>query len=415
MTFPDSGPRVVIVGAWWRPLPPILDGAPAWVVEHTVRRLERYHPVMISPWYPELEHAKFDRERYLHVRPAPLDRACARLPHRIIKPWFGTGEQVGVEYMPGVGRLLRRLRPDVVVAHALPALASVARRAAPGARVVFYEHTNHLKDRTKAEWRKLMADADALAAVARVSISQAEDRHGRMPIPGYVIPNGVDLQAFHPDHRQRWRQEVRRELGLGAGPVLVFCGRLQPRKGADHLLNAFTKVRRVVPDAQLLVIGASTHMATEPDPYVRRLHELAERCGEGAVRFSGYVPSPQLGRVLSAGDLGVFPAVQEEGMPLTVLEYAASGMPQVASSVGGVPEVLRHETEALLVSPERMGEDLERALVRLLTDRALCEQLGRAARARAEGCFGWERVARDFERMLDEVTEARRERSLCAA
>ena len=52
---------------------------------------------------------------------------------------------------------------------------------------------------------------------------------------------------------------------------------------------------------------------------------------------------------------------------------------------------------------------------RLLSDRARCEQMGRAARARAEACFGWERVARDFEQMLDEVTEARRERSLCAA
>lgn len=405
----------MIVGAWWRPLPPILDGAPAWVVEHTLRRLRRYDPVTLSPYYSELEQAEFDRERYLHVRSTRLDRAVARLPHRIVKPWFGTGERVGLEYIPGVGRWLKQLKPDVIVAHALPSLAWVARRSAPQAKVVFYEHTNHLQDRTPAEWKRLMASADHLIAVSRKTIDCAEARHSRIPIPAHVIPNGVDLQAFHPGNRERWRREVRQELGLGEGPVAVFCGRIQPRKGADHLLHAFKQIRRRIPSAQLLVIGASTHMATEPDPYVRKLHALAEDCGEGAVRFSGYVPSPKLGRILAAGDVGVFPAVQEEGMPLTVLEYAASGMAQVASTVGGIPEVLRHERDALLLPPDRMGQDLEGLLTRVLSDPALSFRMGHAARARVEAEFGWERVARDFERVLDQVVGVEAERALCAA
>jgi spore coat protein SA len=376
------------------------------VIEHTVRNLRLLRPLVVSPWHPALREASYDRERYRHVRPTALERTLARLPFRLVKRCFGTSERSGVLYVQGLGRVLRRLNPDVIVPHVLPVLSLVARRAVPRARIVHYSHTNDLQDMPPEEWRRFVAAIDGLVTVSRASLASVVDRQGAPQKPTRVILNGVDLEALHPRNRERWRREVRAELGLGSGPVAVFCGRLHPRKGAGELLRAFARLRADVPDAQLLVVGASTHMAAGADPYTRELHGLADACGAGAVRFSGYVPAPQLGRVLAAADVGVLPSVEQEGMPLSILEFAACGMPVVASSVGGVGEVIRDGREGFLIPPDRVDTDLLAPLSALMKDANLRHTLGAAARRRVEEGFGWERVAADFERMIEDFAES---------
>lgn len=398
------GPRLAIVGPWWRPLPPIRDGAPEWVIEHTVRRLSRLEPVLLSPWHSDLEHAQYDRARYRHSRPRPWERVAARLPFRITRALWGTSDPGGVLYVQGLRRLLRQLRPEVVVTHVMTPLAGVVRRTLPRARVVHYSHTNDLHAMPDEEWRRFVRSIDGLVTVCGAALHRLEERWGPLPIPARVIRNGVDLEGLNPGCRTRWRDEVRAELGLGPGPVAAFCGRLHPRKGADHLLRAFVDVRKAVPDAQLLVIGASTHMGSDPDPYTQSLVRMAEASGGEAIRFSGYVPAPRLGRTLAACDVGVLPSVEQEGMPLSILEFAACGMPVVASRVGGVPEVIRDGSEGILLNPDRLGADLAPALVRVMGNPDLRSRLGQAARARVEAEFGWDRVARDFERAIADFT-----------
>lgn len=407
-------PRLAIVGPWWRPLPPVRDGAPEWVIEHTARRLTRLRPLLLSPWHPALVDTDYDRSRYYHARPLAWERLAARLPYRITRALWGTSDPGGVVYVQGLRRLLRRLRPDVVVTHVLPPLAGVARRALPRARIIHYSHTNDLQEMPDAEWSEFSRAIDGLMTVCDAALQGLRQRRRNLPFPARTVRNGVDLQALTPENRRRWRAEVRQELGLAAGPVAVFCGRLHRRKGAEHLLRAFRAVRDTIADAQLLVVGASTHMGSDPDPYTRGLADLARECGAGAVRFSGYVPAPALGRTLSAGDVGVLPSIEQEGMPLSILEFAACGLPVVASRVGGVPEAIRDGSEGILIEPGRIDADLAPALIRLMGNSDLRSRLGCAARARAEAEFGWERVARDFEQAIADFTSLW-DQTACAA
>jgi glycosyltransferase involved in cell wall biosynthesis len=96
--------------------------------------------------------------------------------------------------------------------------------------------------------------------------------------------------------------------------------------------------------------------------------------------------------VLAAADIGVL-CSDREGTPLAVLEYMQAGLGIVATSVGGVPAVIRHEREGLLVAPGSPGE-LARALGRLSADTDLRETLGRAARERCRDRFGLDRFTR---------------------
>ena len=94
-----------------------------------------------------------------------------------------------------------------------------------------------------------------------------------------------------------------------------------------------------------------------------------------------------------------------DGLPNVLLEGMASGTPLVASAVAGIPQAVRDGSEALLVA-ERDPEALAKAILDLLDSPKRREELGRAARSRAQGVFDWSRVGEQFEDVLGSVTGA---------
>jgi glycosyltransferase involved in cell wall biosynthesis len=161
------------------------------------------------------------------------------------------------------------------------------------------------------------------------------------------------------------RDELRRELEL-EGPVLVFAGRLGPQKAVSVLLAALADVECV----SLVVAGDGPERAA----LERRAAELGL---DGRVRFLGSVPRETVLRLFRAADASVLPSAWEN-FPHTVVEALAVGCPVIATSVGGVPEVVRDGENGLLVVPNDAAA-LGEAIERFFTDAALRERLATAA------------------------------------
>ena len=214
-------------------------------------------------------------------------------------------------------------------------------------------------------------------------------RRFRIPLDRLsVIPNGVNLQHFHPAHR------VQSTLG----PVIGCTARLHPENDHATLLQAFAEVSNRRSDAQLLLLGSGRSEA--------QLRALAERLGiSAAVRFEGEQGdvAPWLARM----DLYAQPSIAA-GMSNSILEAMATGLPVVATAVGGTPDVVLDGQTGLLVKPGDPA-GLADALLTLLADRSLANRLGRAGRARVETHFGEERMIRQMEALLDRLVE----RHLC--
>jgi glycosyltransferase involved in cell wall biosynthesis len=167
------------------------------------------------------------------------------------------------------------------------------------------------------------------------------------------------------------REPVRRALGLdAAAPVVGVVGRLEAQKGHTYLLDAWPDVRRDFPGARLLVVGDGALRAElEARALGPGLH--------GSVTFTGF--RADVPRVLAALDVLVLPSLYE-GMPLTVIEASAMGLPVVATAVDGTPEVVRDGETGRLVPPARPAA-LADALRALLADPARARAMGRAGRA----------------------------------
>ena len=199
-----------------------------------------------------------------------------------------------------------------------------------------------------------------------------------------TIPNGVDLDHFRPTRRH----------GDGRRSVIGCTARLHGKNDHATLLQAFVRVTAGVPEAELLLVGRG--------PEEARLKAIADDLGIASrVRFLG--EQPDVAPYLAQMDVYVQSSVAE-GMPNSVLEAMAAGLPVVATAVGGTPEAVIENETGLLVAP-RHPAALADAMLGLVTDQRLAETLGRAGRARVEARFDEQMMRRRMEALLDRLVE----------
>ncbi len=216
-----------------------------------------------------------------------------------------------------------------------------------------------------------------------------------------MIPNGVNLQRFHPPRDLEARRALRRSLGIPEeATVVVTVGAVMPRKGQDLLLEAWQAVAKRFAEPHLLIVGPRADLN---DPklgdYRKRIAELVDASGASdRIHFAGMAGDVE--ENLRAADLFVL-ATKREGFPNSVLEAMATGLPVVVTPfVGRSPSMGSEGEHYLLV--ERDAAALAAGLERLLEDPALRQRLGEAGLALVERDF-------DVERSLDRYVALYRE------
>jgi glycosyltransferase involved in cell wall biosynthesis len=168
-----------------------------------------------------------------------------------------------------------------------------------------------------------------------------------------VVMNGVDGDLFKPGARAA----ARKELGLPAGPLAVYVGNLKPEKGVLDLGRAWANVLAKVPDATLLFVGDG--------PLKGELESMTNQHGE-RVRLIGRQPLERVPLYMAAADILVLPS-HSEGTPNVVLEALASGRRVVATSVGGIPDLITDGKLGALV-PSKDPDALAAALATALRE-----------------------------------------------
>jgi len=185
-----------------------------------------------------------------------------------------------------------------------------------------------------------------------------------------VIHSGVDLQQFSKGAKQRTRK--REELGISANSLVIGYW-LIPIKGVTHLLSAVTKVAEKYPKTLLVLVGKGDDKGEEEI----KLKEQVEKSGlEDKVRFLGW--RSDVDEIMGCFDIFVLPSLNE-GMGRVLVEAMAAGLPIVASSVGGIPDLVKDGKNGHLVPPEDACA-LEKAISALLEDKAQRKRMGEAGK-----------------------------------
>jgi glycosyltransferase involved in cell wall biosynthesis len=217
-------------------------------------------------------------------------------------------------------------------------------------------------ERIFSKW--MLRHSAILTGVSQACIDHGKQLLGRKVVPAVVVPNGVDTSAFHP------AEKASRPVSVG------FVGRLIRNKGPQRLLAAIPHVLSEHPEVRFVFIGDGPMKAT--------LQSQAEDLGVSrAVDFLGRLAHERIPETLRSVDIVVRPS-DTEGLPVAVLESLATGIPVIATDVGGTREIVHHEVTGLLLPPKPAPTEIACAILSLVYDEKKRTQLGQAARKSSE-------------------------------
>jgi len=234
----------------------------------------------------------------------------------------------------------------------------------------------HLIKRTLRRADRITATSDFLKRISMKLVPEIESKIDVIPF-GVVVPE--QQQPLPPE------------------PVRLCFIKIHRRKyGPDVLLKAFAQAHQRIPELRLTMAGQG-EMTPE-------LKEQASKLGVAdSIEFVGFVPNDQIYSLLQEHHIMVMPSL-EEAFGVAALEAGACGRPVIASRVGGVPEVLRHDETGLLVPPGDV-DALTEAIVTLASDREKCRAMGEAGRELVLTSYLWERsldsMTKLYERSID--------------
>ena len=211
-----------------------------------------------------------------------------------------------------------------------------------------------------------------------------------------VISNGVDTHTYAPSAEAGKR--MRQRYGLTGRPVILFVGRLARKKGAQYLLEAAPTILKHIPDAIFCLVGGTEYYAS----YEHQLRSQIQEIGlDDTVMILKGISEVELPAHYNMADVCVVPSIEYEPLPTVIFEAMASGLPIIASNLGGIPEqVGRYDA---LVEPgdaQALGE----AIIRLLDDEQRLNEHRQWSLARARSKFNLNSVIERHQSVYEGLT-----------
>ena len=324
-------------------------------------------------------------------------KAAHRIVHEIVASVF---------VMVVLCRILRlRLAGKSVVVHSQSASycleAGVLARLF-GAKAV---HTFHSPiEKCTMKLGCLLPFANALVCVSEEHRAQYIEKCGISPDTA-IIPGGVDCEFFRPvspSEKEKVITSLARAIGsdVPSRPIVLFVGRVIREKGAEVLLEAAKRVTKEFPGAEFIVIGPLDQTAIQRE-FVGNLKLRIEK--DTHYHLIGALDQNNLRRAYQAGDIFVCPVLWEEASGLVVVEAMASGLPVIASRIGGLKSRVVDGISGRLVEPGDPGQ-LAEAIMDYLRNPARMLEAGIESRKLAVAKYSIESMTSACEAIYQKVT-----------
>lgn len=288
---------------------------------------------------------------------------------------------------------LRVLRPvveklkrgDILYIHNRPEIADVLREAAQqrGFHLALHMHNSLLHPFTRKH-------IPALRDIPVVFCSRFLRNEAVAAYPSlqrtHVVYNGADSDKFRAGIRTR--KPV---------PQIIFAGRLVPYKGAHVLMDAMRILERKGVSARCTIVGGSAFGKSRYTSYMKKL----ERTRPGNTELVGYRAGSEFADLLRDADIFCCPSIWNDPFPMACLEAMSSGLPVVASRIGGIPEQLAHGGGRLVAPDDE--EELASVLQQLIDDDSYRERLAVEALEASRNHFLWANTGEQYQACLGEL------------
>jgi len=202
-----------------------------------------------------------------------------------------------------------------------------------------------------------------------------------------VCSNGVDTNIFKPGDD---RQEIRDTLNLKANDfVILFVGRFDLVKGVNYLIESAKVIISKYSRAKFILVG---------DGSLRKEYEILASSYQNIIFLGWRDDIPQLMRM---SDIFVLPSLSE-GLPNVIMEAIASGLPVIASDVGGVSQLITNQETGILIQPKDI-DALVSSIDKFITEPLLTERLGKSGRLKIVENYSWDIICEKLEKYFSAI------------
>ncbi|MDD2285997.1 MAG: glycosyltransferase family 4 protein [Paludibacter sp.] len=292
-------------------------------------------------------------------------------------------------------KTIKEIRPDIIhaqnITNSIPAYLAWKIYHIP---YVICIHGNlelmgpFLPDFLKRFWPKfphIKAAAEIIALTNEMATRFGKEL-GKIPA---VIPNGVDLERFYPAQID--------EKKISISPVILTLSRIDNKKGLEYAIESMTKIHAKFPTAKLQIVGEGE--------YRKELENLAEKNTLSAtVEFTGLVPNSEVPNYLRNADLFLLPSLYE-GLPLTLLEAMACGLPIISTPVSIAPEIIATWKNGYII-PFKSPDAISKSVIDLLSNPDKRRQCAENSNRAAKETLSWEKVAKKYTELYQLILES---------
>ena len=383
--------KVCFVGLSTLPLPPVKGGAVERTIQETARHLaEKGVEVhIISIWDDLINDQVLEENKFAVFHHVRIPRLFLKYPvNQLAKGLFYFGE---------AGKLVNEIHPDIVHYSNYPAAVYVAARQYKKRypNIINFHNMDYgwnffAKRLDRFLFGKGFNRSDFFIAVSDYIKDHVLRKYEKF-VNGRIVTvhNGVNIEIFRP----REKKSLRQKIGLEENdPVLIFAGRIDPRKGIDTLLDAFSQAKRRINNLKLIIIGPmGSFWHEKPQEFSLHIQRRIESMRDVRLLQPEY-DKEKLAEIYSMADIACLPSEFPEGFPLTALEMQACGVPVIATDAGGMKEAYLDGYTGFYVR-QKDAADLSEKIEKLVLNAQLRQEMSANARKWVEENFSWKIIA----------------------
>jgi glycosyltransferase involved in cell wall biosynthesis len=349
--------RIAVITSGILPVPALLGGAVENLVDYYLEYNNQYKIHDITVYSISSSRTREIKDTVnVHYRYVDITSLWARIKRKLfVLTHTSKYYNSYIEYfLYEVVKFLKYETYDYIILENTPGFTIPISKVS-NAKIIIHLHNDFLNHTSKLA-KEICDVAHKVITVSNFIKSRVETIGSKVPI--VTVHNGIEVDKFY-----KAESIDRATLGFSDSDFIVlYSGRIIPEKGVKELINAFSMLKEY-PSIKLLIMGGNFFGNDNPnDSYINSLKKISKDL-QNKIVFTGFVPYHRVSSYLKMADLAVVPSMWEEPFGLTCLEAISSGLPTIATDVGGIKEIC--VDCAVIISKENIVHQLHKEILTL--------------------------------------------------
>lgn len=363
--------KVLLITPGILPVPATMGGAAEYLTEIYMNENEKKQQVdfdVATVLYDEKDitrNLSYSSTNFLYVRGDRISFRISRAIRYVLNRIFPF--YIDNAYIHEVVKMLKKGKKkyDLILIENNPLFVKSIRKVEKDTKMVLHLHNDYLNDKSKHH-QYILDQCDHIYTVSNYIGKRVQTIYQTDKVQ--TIYNGIEVERFHKKRTKKEILEFRQSYGIREDDfVILFAGRLVKGKGILELLRVFKKLLQKNSHIKLLIVGSKAFKGSRKDRFIRRLNQLAKSC-QNHVIFTGFLDYHQMPLVYQSSDVLVVPSNCGDSLPTTVIEGIESGIFQIVTNDGGIPEMIK-DTSARVIDKDHLEEELFYALEEVITNK----------------------------------------------